>query len=67
MFKYLGAVLDHKLTFNDKTDAIFRCQQRLFLLSKLRNMDMNNDLLPSFYGGYIESAWTFFSFDGFVH
>ena len=34
-YKCLGTGLDHSLTFNDNTDAIFRkCQKRLFFLQK---------------------------------
>ena len=47
-FKYLGTVLDHKLTFSDNTDTIYKkCQ--VILLRKLRSMDLNIDLLQSFY------------------
>ena len=61
-YKYLDTVLDHKLTFSDNTDAIFKKRQnRLFLQRKLRKMDMNSDLLQSFY-----RCWCFLSFQGLV-
>ena len=43
-YKDLRTVLNQDLIFNDNTDAIFKmCLKRLFVLRKLRNMDMNSD------------------------
>ena len=59
--KCLGTISDHiKLTFNNNTEAIFKkCRKRLFLLRKVRNMDMNSDMLYR-----ISAAFSFISWFG---
>ena len=37
-YKYLGTVIDDKLNWNSNTDKVYtKCQQRLFLLRRLRS------------------------------
>ena len=59
-YKYLGTTIDSGLTFNDNTQAIFtKCQQRTYLLRRLRYMDVATPILRSFYICHIESLLTF--------
>ena len=46
-FKYLGTLIDNKLSFNDNSDLIYKkkSQQRLYLLRKLRSFDFSRELL----------------------
>ena len=59
-YKYLGTTIDSGLTFNDNTQAIFsKCQQRTYLLRRLKYMDVASPILRSFYICHIESLLTF--------
>jgi hypothetical protein len=59
-FKYLGTVVDSKLSFQDNTDSICKkAHQRLFLLRKLRNFGVSSQVLESVYRSLIESILTF--------
>ena len=45
-FKYLGTLIDNKLSFNDNSDLIYKkSQQRLCLLRKLRSFYFSRELL----------------------
>ena len=60
-YKYLGTVLDSKLNFDQNTDLIQKkCQSRLYLLLKLRNLNVNSSVLQMFYRAFIESVLTSF-------
>ena len=49
-FKYLGSLIDNKLSFNDNSDLIYKkSQQRLYLLRKLRSFDVSRELLQIEY------------------
>jgi hypothetical protein len=59
-FKYLGTVVDSKLSFNENTDYIYKkAQQRLYLLRKLRSFGVSNHVLESVYRCLVESILTF--------
>ena len=60
-FKYLGSILDEKLTFNENTDYIAKkkAQQRLYLLRKLKSLDVSQNVLQLVYKSLIESVLTF--------
>ncbi len=58
-YKYLGTVLDNKMTFNEHIDHIHKkCQPRIFLLQRLRNLGINSNILHTFYRSCIESVLT---------
>ena len=59
-YRYLGTILDHKLTFQLNSENIFsKCQQRLFFLRKLRKLQVHQSVLIAFYKCFIESVITF--------
>ena len=59
-YKYLGTVLDEKLNFSSNTKLLQKkCQTRIHLLQKLRNLDVNTLVLKTFYRSFIESILTF--------
>ena len=59
-YKYLGTIIDSKLTFNENTDNIFRkAQSRLYMLRKLRSFGVSTKTLKIFYFCFIESLVTF--------
>ena len=59
-YKYLGTVIDNKLTFKSNTDAIHKkCQSRVYCLQKLRSLGVNGKVLQNFYHCFIESVLTF--------
>ena len=59
-YKYLGTVVDDKLNFNANTTLIQKkCQSRIYCLQKLRKLNVNADILQTFYRSFIESVITF--------
>ena len=59
-YKYLGTVLDEKLNFNANTNYLHKkCQSRIYLLQKLRNLNVNSYVMKTFYRSFIESILTF--------
>ena len=59
-FKYLGSLIDNKLSFNDNSDLIYKkSQQCLYLLRKLRSFDVSRELLQIVYKSLVESVLTF--------
>ena len=59
-YKYLGTVIDDKLNFSSNTKCLHKkCQSRIYLLQKLRNLDVNTFILKTFYRSFIESILTF--------
>jgi Domain of unknown function (DUF1891) len=59
-FKYLGVVLDTKLSFSAHVDNLCKkANQRLYLLRKLRNFDVCQDILETVYRSLIESILAF--------
>ena len=60
IFKYLGVVLDNKLTWKQNTDSIVKkTKPRLYCLRKLRTFNVHNTLLQLFYTSIISSTLTF--------
>ena len=59
-YRYLGTIIDNKLSFNANTEAIHKkCQPRLYCLQKLRSLSVNKSVLNAFYRCFIESVLTF--------
>ena len=59
-YKYLGTIIDDKLTWNSNTDFIYKKgQQRLYLLRRLRNFQIDSTVLYMFYKTCIQSVITF--------
>ena len=59
-FKYLGSLLDNKLTFSENTDYIARkAQQRSYLLRKLKSFHVSQNILQLVYRSLFESILTF--------
>ena len=58
--KYLGTLIDNKLSFSDNSDLIYKkSQQRLYFLRKLRSFDVSRELLQIVYKSLVESVLTF--------
>ena len=59
-FKYLGTTIDTKIAFDENTDNIYKkCQQRLYLLRKLRSFDVCPEILQTVYKSMVESVLSF--------
>ena len=59
-YRYLGTIIDHRLTFQSNSETIFsKCQQRLFFLRKLRRLQVHQSVLTAYYKCFIESVITF--------
>jgi len=59
-YKYLGTIIDNRLTWNSNTDAVYKkCQQRLYFMRKLRSFNVNTEMLSLFYRCFVESVLTF--------
>ena len=59
-YKYLGTILDSKLTFDTNTQSIHKkCQTRLFCLQKLRSLGVNESILSNFYRCFLETVISF--------
>ena len=59
-FKYLGIVLDNKLTWKQNTDSIVKkTKLRLYCLGKLRTFNVHNKLLQLFYTSIVSRTLTF--------
>ena len=59
-FKYLGVTLDTKLTFGLHVQGVYKkCQQRLYLLRKLRPFHVETKPLLLLYMSSIESMLTY--------
>ena len=59
-YKYLGVVIDNKLTFTANTNTIHKkCQSRLYCLQKLRSLQVGKSVLRTFYTCFVESVLTF--------
>ena len=59
-YKYLGSIIDNKLTFGENTNMICKKgQQRLLCLRKLAKFGIDRSLMTLFYKFYVESVLTF--------
>ena len=60
-YKYLGTIIDNKLTFERNTDMLIKIsQQRLFCLRKLAKFQVDRSLMTMFYSSFIVSVVTFY-------
>ena len=58
-YKYLGTVLDNKLTFESNTNCIVKkCDQRMFCMLRQRSFGVSPKTLQMFYRSFIESVLT---------
>ena len=56
-FKYLGTQIDHRLSFTQHADGVYKkAQQRMCLLRKLKGFDVRKDILLTVYQTLIESV-----------
>ena len=59
-FKYLGVVLDNKLSWRHNTvHCIKKIKPRMYCLRKLKSFDVNKNLLQNFYTSVLSSVLTF--------
>ena len=59
-FKYLGTIIDKKLTFNEHADMVYKkSQQCLFLLKKLKSFEVSPHVHELVYRGLVESILSF--------
>ena len=59
-YKYLGTVLDSKLSFEEQTNAVCsKLRQRKHFLRKLRSFNVNSTFVKLFYLCFVESVLTF--------
>ncbi len=59
-FRYLGTVIDNKLSFSENTSFVCKkAHQRLYLLRKLKSFRVSDHILESVYRSLIESILTF--------
>ena len=58
-YKYIGTVLDNKLTFESSTNCtVKKCHQRMFCMFRLRSFGVSPKTLHIFYRSFIESVLT---------
>ena len=58
--KFLGVVVDNKLTFSNHVDYIIsKCSQRLYLMRLLKRMGIDSEGLKTFYVANIKSVITY--------
>ena len=59
-YKYLGTIIDNKLTFEPQVDAVcLKAHQRMYFYRKLRNFNVDRTFMKMFYSCFIESVLTF--------
>ena len=59
-FKYLGVIVDNKLSWRENTDLIAsKAKQRLYCLRKLRAFNANQKMLQMFFTSVVNSVLTF--------
>ena len=55
--RFLGVIIDYKLTFSNHTSELTaKCNSRIFLMRKLRTLGLSNDGLKTFYLTNIRSV-----------
>ena len=60
VYRYLGTIIDDKLSFNENSDAIHKkCRQRMHVLYTLRSLNVNNMILERCYHAFIQSVLAF--------
>ena len=59
-YKYLGTVIDNKLTFSSNVENVYnKCQSRLHFLRKLRSFNVDYSVMSLFYKSCIQSVLIF--------
>ena len=59
-FRYLGVVLDSALNFKEQVTSVQKkCQQRLYVLRRLRSFELDPQLLLNLYRSIIEPLLTY--------
>ena len=60
VYKYLGTLIDEKLTFDENSNVIYKkCRQRMHVLYTLRSLHVNNMILERCYQAFIQSILAF--------
>ena len=60
VYKYLGTLIDDKLTFDENSNVIYKkCRQRMHVLYTLRSLHVNNMILERCYQAFIQSILAF--------
>ena len=60
VYRYLGTLVDEKLSFNENSDIINKkCRQRMHVLYTLRSLNVNNVILERCYQAFIQSVLAF--------
>ena len=55
VYKYLGTLIDDKLTFDENSYVIYKkCRQRMHVLYTLRSLHVNNMILERCYQAFIQ-------------
>ena len=61
-YKYLGVTIDNKINFNQHTTSIqTKCQQRLYVIRRLKSFNLNPKYLLLLYRSIVESLLTYCS------
>jgi hypothetical protein len=59
-YRYLGTIIDNKLTFSKNADAIHKkCKQRMYILYQLRSLMVSSKIIQQCYHAFVESVLTF--------
>ena len=59
-YKYLGMIIDDKLMGSANTQQVYnKCQQRIYFLRVLKNIQVDRTILSLFYKSVIESILCF--------
>ena len=59
-YKYLGVMIDENLNFDKNANYVNKkCQSRIYLLQKLRKLNVNKSVLQLFYRSFTESILTY--------
>ncbi|PVD36156.1 hypothetical protein C0Q70_03130 [Pomacea canaliculata] len=60
VFRYLGTVIDGRLSFSAHVNQVYKkAQQRLYLLRRLRSFDVSSGVLETVYRSLVESILSF--------
>ena len=59
-YKYLGTVIDDKLSWHEYTDCMIkRLNTRMYCLRKLNFSNVDVKIFAMFYGSEVESVWKY--------
>jgi hypothetical protein len=59
-YKYLGTIIDHKLTFNQNVDSVYKkANSRLYFVRQLSRLEIDSKILELFYTSIVQSVISF--------